>query len=318
VVIPRRWWTTIKTEFWARMFFGGYFIYGIIMSAGGGKLEPIVDCLLLMSIVLWTEKQHGKAMFTLGLGVQTKIYPAVAFPLFFLGNPVSSIWFILSMGMSVVPTVFGASFESLIAHFLNTSSYSAYIVNPLYPGLAFGTPDFTTEPTTFHTWLPALIPLVIYVFFVLYTVRLYLPARSDLEGKSLRMKLLELKPFYLYMLPGILFVFRWVMPWYLYWLGIVVILFDKNEHAIGYMKMITVVGLLYTFGILCNWPYFIANPLPDFFEHFPLQWWMTLIGLVVLGFLIAIAYNVWKWEFARRERKALLVREAEARGEFVI
>jgi len=308
----------IEKEFWARMFFGGYFIYGLMMSAGAGKLEPVVDCLLLMSIVLWTEKQHGKAMFTLGLGVQTKIYPAVVFPLFFLGNPVSSIWFFASMIMSVIPTLFGASFESLISHFLNTSSYSAYIVNPLYPELAWRTPDFSTEPTTFYTWIPALIPLVIYTFFVIMTVRPYLPSRSDFEGKSLRMKLLSLKPFYLYMLPGILFVFRWVMPWYLYWLGIIVVLFDKNEYAIGYVKVITAVGLLYAFGILCNWPYFISGPLPDFFEHFPLEWWMTLAGLVVLGFSVAIAYNVWKWEFDRRERKAVLIREAEARGELII
>ena len=308
----------IKTEFWARMFFGGYFIYGITMAAGGGKLEPIVDCLLLMSIVLWKEKQHGKAMFALGLGVQTKIYPAVAFPVFFLGNPISSIWFLLSMILSVIPTFFGASFDSLLSHFLNTSSYSAYIVNPLYPGLATGTPDFATVPVTYHVWLPALIPLIIYVFFMLYTIRHYLPAKGDFEGKSIRMKLLELKPFYLYLLPGTLFLFRWVMPWYLYWLGIVVVLFDKNEHAIGYMKQITVVGLVYVFGILCSWPYFIANPIPDFFEHFPLQWWMTMIGLLLIGILTGTAYRIWKWEFDRREKRAKIVREAEARGELII
>ena len=49
---------------WARMFIGGYFIYGLMMSAGGGKLEPIVDCLFLISLVLWKENQRGKAMFT--------------------------------------------------------------------------------------------------------------------------------------------------------------------------------------------------------------------------------------------------------------
>jgi hypothetical protein len=108
------------------------------------------------------------------------------------------------------------------------------------------------------------------------------------------------------------------MPWYLYWLGIIVVLFDRNEHAIGYVKVITAVGLLYAFGILCNWPYFISGPLPDFLEHFPLEWWMTLAGLIVLGFSIAIAFNVWKWEFDRREKKAALIREAEARGELII
>ncbi len=308
----------IKTKFWARMFFGGYFIYGLSMAAGAGKLESIVDCLLLMSFVLWKEKQHGKAMFTLGLGVQTKIYPAVAFPIFFLGNPLSSVWFLLSMTMSVIPLLFGASFDSLLSHFLNTSTYSAYIINPLFPGLAYATPDFSTVPVSYHVWLPALIPLVIYAFFMLYTIPLYLPAKSDFAGKSIRMKLLELKPFYLYLLPGILFVFRWVMPWYLYWLGIIVVLFDKDEHAIGYVKQITVVGFLYILGILCNWPYFIEGPLPDFFAHFPLQWWQTILGLLLIGMLTAVAYVIWNWEFARRERRAIINREAEARGELII
>lgn len=308
----------IKTEFWARMFFGGYFVYGLVMAAGGGKLEPIVDCLLLMSFVLWKEEQHGKAMFALGLGVQTKIYPAVAFPLFFISNPVSSIWFAISMIVSVIPTLFGASFDSLIAHFLNTSEYSVYIVNPLYPGLGVATPDFTTTPTTYYMWLPAFIPLVIYIGFMIYTFRLYLPAKNKFEGKSIRAKLLELKPLYLYLLPGILFVFRWVMPWYLYWLGIIVLLFDDNEHAIGYMKQITVVGLLFVFGIACSWPYFIANPLPDFFEHFRMGLLETLTAFVATGILTAIAYKSWKWEFDRRERNAVKRREAEARGELII
>ena len=139
----------LQTKFWARMFFAGYFVYGLIMSSGGGKLEPLVDCLLLMSLVLWQEKQHGKAMFTLGLSVQTKIYSAVVFPVLFLANPVSSIWFIASMFVSVIPSFFGASFDSLISHFLNTSSYSVYIVNPMFPGLTWGTPNLSTDPITY-------------------------------------------------------------------------------------------------------------------------------------------------------------------------
>ncbi|MHA1943265.1 MAG: hypothetical protein ACW96M_02610, partial [Candidatus Thorarchaeota archaeon] len=67
-----------------------------------------------------------------------------------------------------------------------------------------------------------------------------------------------------------------------------------------------------------SWPYFIANPLPDFFEHFPLQWWMTMIGLLLIGILTGTAYRIWKWEFDRREKRAKIVREAEARGELII
>ncbi|MBY8996878.1 MAG: hypothetical protein KGD60_04050 [Candidatus Thorarchaeota archaeon] len=307
----------LQTKFWARMFFSGYFMYGLIMSAGGGKLEPLVDCLLLISLVLWKEQQHGKAMFTLGLSVQTKIYSVVVFPVLFLANPLSSVWFFASMFVSVIPSFFGASFDSLISHFLNTSSYSTYIVNPMYPGLTWATPNLAADPITYYWWPPAAIPLFLYAFFILMTVRQYLPAKKDLEGKSIRLKLLELKAFYLYLLPAVLFVFRWVMPWYLYWLAAVVILFDKDEHAIGYMKQITVVGFLYLIGLFCNWYYFSLYPLPDFIGNFPLGEG-TFIGLVLIAILGGITYVAWKWEFDRRERKSKFIRETEARGELII
>jgi hypothetical protein len=307
----------LQKAYWARMFFAGYFVYGLIMSSGGGKLEPLVDCLLLMSLVLWQENQHGKAMFTLGLSVQTKIYSAVIFPVFFLINPVSSIWFFASMTMSVIPSFFGASFESLISHFLNTADYSTYIVNPMYPGLTWGTPDFSGPSPTYYWWPPAAIPLFLYVFFILMTVRPYLPTKKDFEGKSVRQKLLELKPFYLYLLPAVLFVFRWIMPWYLYWLAPVVLLFDKDEHAIGYMKELTVVGFLYLLGLFCNWYYFITYPLPDFIEHFP-QGEGTILGVVLIAILAGVTYILWKLEFDRRDRKNELIRQAHERGELII
>ncbi|MFW9805414.1 MAG: hypothetical protein ACFFFK_01635 [Candidatus Thorarchaeota archaeon] len=310
----------LQTRQWARAFFAGYFVYGLVMSSGGGKLEPLVDCLMLMSLVLWQEKQHGKAMFALGLSVQTKIYSVVIFPLFFLINPASSIWFFVSMTMSVLPSFFGASFESLISHFLNTTSYSTYIVNPMFPGLIWGTPDFGISPpatTTYYWWPPAAIPLILYAFFILLTVRLYLPSKKEFEGKSLRMKILVLKPFYLYLLPAILFIFRWIMPWYLYWLAPVVLLFDDDDHAVGYMKQLTVVGFIYLIGLFCNWNYFISYPLPDFLEHFP-QGQGTILGVGLIFILAVLTYGLWKWEFDRRERKFKIIREAEGRGELII
>ncbi|MFW9973942.1 MAG: hypothetical protein ACFFDQ_01565 [Candidatus Thorarchaeota archaeon] len=312
----------LQEKKWARMFFAGYFVYGLIMSAGGGKLEPLVDCLLLMSLVLWQENQHGKAMFTLGLSVQTKVYSVVFFPIFFLINPVSSIWFFGSMFVSVIPSFFGASFESLISHFLNLSSYSVYVVNSMFPGLIWATPKLPATPSEsiiYYWWPPAAIPLVIYALFMLMTIKLYLPKRKDLEGKSIRQKLLELKYLYFYLLPGILFVFRWVMPWYLYWLAPVVILFERDDHASGYMKEMAIVGFLYTFGLACNWPYFSGDPGPlrDFVGHFPLQEG-TIIGVILIVILAGLTYVLWKWEFDRRDRRMTLAQEAEARGELII
>ena len=304
---------------WARFFFTGYYVYGLIMSAGGGKLEPIVDCLFLMSLVLLQDKQYGKAMFALGLSVQTKIYSVVALPIIFLAAPVSIIWFLGSTLLTIVPFLFlGADFSSLLNHFLNTSAYSSFIVNPMYPGLFTSTP--IVENGTIigsYFWPPALIPLLIYVGFMLFTIRLYLPNREAFRNASLFGKIRLLQPFYIYMLPAVLFVFRWEMPWYLFWLGPAIFLFEKDEHRVGYLKELTIVGFLYAFGVVVNWPYFIAGPLPDFFVHFPFGWY-TLLGIIGLIFSVGAAFGIWKWTFNRRERKAFLVREARARGELVM
>jgi hypothetical protein len=303
---------------WARLFFAGYFIYGLIMSAGGGKLEPIVDCLFLMALVLMKEGQMGKAMVALSLSIQTKVYSAVAFPLLFIEAPISIIWFLASTMLTVIPFAFlGADFGSLLRHFLNSADYSGRtIVNPLYPGLFLETPD-PTGTTVSYMWPPALIPLVIYLAFIAYTIPLYLPQMSKLREARGLQKLKLLVPLYVYMLPGILFVSSWVMPWYLFWLGPMVIFYKDDEQAIGYLKQITVVGFLYAFGVVCNWPYFINGPLPDFLTHFPFGWW-TLMGLALLVVLTSIAHQIWKREFERRERRAKIHREAEARGELIV
>lgn len=306
----------IYKVYWARVFMGGYFIYGLAMSAGGGKLEPIVDCLLFMSLVLWKENQHGKAMFTLGMAVQTKIYPAVVFPIFFLQDPLSSVWFFASLIITVIPVFFGASFSSLISHLLNLSSYSPLVVNPMYPGLAFATPDLANSPNT-YMWLPSLLPVVIYAFFILSTFREFLPSKAEFTSKSIRGKLISLIPFYICLIPTILFIFRWIMPWYLYWFAPVVLLLKTDKHSMAYMKEVGLVGLLYLYGLAVNWPYFIIGPIPDFMVHFPYHWG-TIPGLILLGFLAAIAYGIWKLEIDRREKNAFRRREAEARGELLI
>lgn len=308
----------IYHETWARLFFGGYFVYGLILSAGGGKLEPIVDCLLLMALVLRQEKQMGKAMFTLGLAVQTKIYPGVAFPLFFLDAPMASIWFFISALLTVVPFTFaGVGFDSLIMHFLNTSSYSAHIVNPMYPGLFSATPDLTQDPITYYSWPPALIPIVLYVVFLLYTVPHYLPSLSEMKERSWRGRIESFVPLYIYMLPAILFLYRWVMPWYLFWMGIMIFFYERDDYSIGYLKEITVVGFLYSSGLAFNWPYFASAPLQDFLSHFTSGWY-TLFGIILMIGVTIVSYLVWKVEFERRERRAKIVKEAEERGELII
>ena len=119
------------------------------------------------------------------------------------------------------------------------------------------------------------------------------------------------------MIPLSLFAFRWVMPWYLFWFLPVVLLFNKDEFANAYMKQLAVLGLMYLLGLVVNWPYFIAGPIPEFMKHFPYNW-ATIYGLMLLGFLAAVAFAIWRWEFDRRELKSELNRAAETRGELII
>ncbi|NWF96410.1 MAG: hypothetical protein HXY34_09755 [Candidatus Thorarchaeota archaeon] len=322
----------LYTARWARLFFGGYFVYGLILSAGGGKLEPLADCLMLMAMILRSEGQRGKAMFTLGLAVQTKIYPGVLLPLMFLEAPSSVLWFGASMLLTVIPFLSqGLSYDSLLNHFLNTPSYSEQIVNPLYPGFGWATPVLGTTETYF--WPAGLIPLTVYIAFMVYTLRPFIPSLHDLSQVSLAepytgssilrpfrllfKRLLVMKPLYVYMLPAILIVYRWVMPWYLFWLGLMILVLDRDEDCIAYLKLITVVGFLYAFGLICNWPYFITGPAQDFYRHFILGWY-TLVGVGVMVAIASVLFVVWKFEIERRERMADMIREAEARGELII
>lgn len=303
---------------WARLFFAGYFTYGLIMSAGGGKLEPITDCLMLMAIVLSREGQNGKAMVALGLSIQTKIYSIVALPILFLASPISIIWLLLSLLITIIPFAIGTRFDSLLQHFLNTTEYSAYVVNPMFPGLAWETPDLVAGSSTSYIWPPALIPLVVYAAFLLFTIHQYLPQKEALAAASWKQRILMLRPLYLYLIPGLLFIFRWVMPWYLFWFGCIIFLFDTNEHAVGYLKEITIVGFLYVLGVFANWPYFILGPLPDFLANFPLSFTESMgLILIMLGAIVA-SYILWKWSFNMRETRARQIREIEARGELVI
>jgi len=211
----------------------------------------------------------------------------------------------------------GASFDSLVSHMLNLSTYSPYIVNPMYPGLATGTP-ILDSPGDSYFWFPALIPLIIYSFFMLATFRQFLPSKEEFYENSLFQKIKSLTPLYLYAFPFILFfMFRWVMPWYLYWLGPVVLLFNTNKHSLAYMKQLALLGLLYLLGLVVNWPYMISGPIPEFIEHFPYDW-NSIYGFILLGVLASGAFAIWRWTFDRRERNAAILRAAQARGELII
>jgi len=187
----------------------------------------------------------------------------------------------------------------------------------MYPGLLFTTPTKGPLAGVTYLWLPALIPIIIYIAFMILTVGKYLPNKEKFLKVSWREKLNLLVPLYIYMLPAILFYFRWEMPWYVFWLGPIAIFLRNDEQAMGYLRQIALVALLYTVGVFINWPYFIAGPLPDFSEHFKTGWW-ALGGLALIIGLAGASYLLWKATFDRRERLAARRHDAEARDELII
>ena len=187
----------------------------------------------------------------------------------------------------------------------------------MFPGLLFTLPTKGPLAGVTYLWPPALIPLVIYVAFMILTVGKYIPNKQKFIEASWRDRLNLLVPFYIYMFPAILFYFRWEMPWYVFWLGLMTIFLKDDEQAMGYLRQIALIALLYTIGVFINWPYFIAGPLPDFSEHFKGGWW-ALGGIALIIGLAGASYILWKVAFDRKERLAVMRHEAEARGELII
>ncbi|TXT54624.1 MAG: conserved membrane protein of unknown function [Candidatus Thorarchaeota archaeon] len=240
---------------WYRQIFGAYYCFGLFLTVGFAKIEPFVDLLFLISIYFLREKKYVQANILLGLAFQTKLYPAYAYPFFFLSNPTASIAFLLTAGSLTLPLIFaGVSNESLVAHLLNSSSYSDIITNPFYIGWIFENP------------LSILAPLTLFIAF-LYCV---------LETKRWRgipiiqpkFRIQEPMAVLLYLIPLGLVFLSWVLIWYYAWFITAILLFEREVNAEKYRYILIGFVAAHIVGVIVNPGYFLTGPLEELLSHF--------------------------------------------------
>jgi hypothetical protein len=74
---------------------------------------------------------------------------------------------------------------------------------------------------------------------------------------------------YFILLPSVFFLFRWIMPWYFFWLVPMAMVIDDKEDMKRYIKVIGLIAILYGLGIVLNIDYYMtSNLLIDLAEHF--------------------------------------------------
>ncbi|MBD3405193.1 MAG: DUF2029 domain-containing protein [Candidatus Lokiarchaeota archaeon] len=240
---------------WYKEVFGAYYCYGFFLTVGFAKIEPFVDLLFLCAIYFLRKKKYFQANIMLGLAFQTKLYPAYALPYFFVSNPVASIAFFLTTISLFLPLLItGVSNESLIAHLLNSSSYSDIITNPFYIGWVAQNP------------ISILAPLVLFIAFLYCTLE-----TKNWKGIPIlqpRFRIQQPLAILLYLIPLGLVFLSWVLIWYYAWFFFSILLFEREINARKYRYILVGFAIAHIVGVLVNPGYFLVGPLQEFLNHF--------------------------------------------------
>lgn len=242
---------------WFKIVFSAYAIYGFIMAVFGGKVEPLTDLFFLISIYFMQQNRTKLGQFMLGISVQTKVYTAIAFPIYFIIAPIDSIFFFLSLLITVIPFLStGLSYDTLIRHFLNDTGYSPYATNSLWLGRVF------MNPWSITTFL-------IFIILEIFTIFKFDKDETARFGFKVGFRIRSIQDIYLVLFPGTLFLYRWVMPWYFGWFIPLTLILKKEQSVYYYLRVITIIGFLYVLGILINIDYYLSNGLlQEFVGHF--------------------------------------------------
>jgi len=125
---------SVRHKRWFQEIFGLYYFLGFLFSVVFTKVEPLSEFLLLTSLVLFKQKREWAGFGVLALAAQTKIYPALVFPVFFYIAPLQSIAFFAVSIVIFLPLVLsGLSYASLIAHLLNSPGYAQLVTGTCQP-----------------------------------------------------------------------------------------------------------------------------------------------------------------------------------------
>jgi len=231
-----------------------YYCYAFAFSVIFPKEEPFVDFLFMSSLVLFQKGMYWRSYGVLGVAFQTKIYPAMAFPLLLPNAPLASLAFFGTALMLSIPLLLtGMGYESLLAHLFNYSGYAEIITNPFYAGWVFENP------------LAIIAPLLLVYSFLLAAFETSNIGPMPYPRPHLRTR--DWRAIYVYALPLLLILFSWTQIWYYSWFVIPALLLRSSNDMENFRWIMVGVWIAHFAGILLNLEYFIEGPFIEFFNH---------------------------------------------------
>ena len=236
-----------RKESWFKPFSIIYYSYLFGMSVIWGKTEPFVEFIWLVSLYFYKKNDWKWGSFFIGLAAETKIYPAVAAPLFLAMNPLSLIIMIIPFALCMIPMALsGHSYNALISHLTNSPSYSPYVTNPMYVGFILSNPIAIISNLI-------IIVTVIYALFDIRKdstsfIRIKLTYRHEISIPELLMIIAPL---------GLMFI-RWVLIWYYLWFLIPTILMSNEQKSRRYLYIIGSLWAAHFVGLALNYSYFVV------------------------------------------------------------
>ncbi|UCE09417.1 MAG: hypothetical protein JSW61_10645 [Candidatus Thorarchaeota archaeon] len=239
---------------WFRQLFFVYYAFSMVFSVGFAKTEPMADLLWMSSLILFQNRRFISANALLGFAVQTKLYPALAFPFFMAASPIGALAFLATLAITSLPLVLtGVGYSTLLAHLQNSAAYSELVTNPFFIGLFFSNPASIIAPAVLFISLT-------YMLLQTKTTRGFPIPLLQLKSKDWRRTLVFASPL-------ILVAFSWVLIWYYSWFLVPFYLLNKEEDRSDFRWMIAAIWIAHFSGILLNLEYFVNGPIAEFFGH---------------------------------------------------
>ncbi|NHJ15141.1 MAG: hypothetical protein EAX95_15770 [Candidatus Thorarchaeota archaeon] len=239
---------------WFRQVFTMYYIFGFAFSVAFAKVEPLCEFLLLSTVVLFQQDRKVESFAVLALAAQTKVYPAFVFPVLFALAPLQSLsFFIVSIALFVPMLLSGMSYNSLIAHLLNSPGYARMITNPFYLGLV---------PMNPLSIIGSLV-LVWAVLCAVLEVRLIGP----IPVPTKRLRTSSRRSIYLTTIPLVLLVVSWTQVWYYSWFIAPFFLMKSPDDMSKFRYVIVGIWIAHFLGVFLNLEYFLSGPIAEILLH---------------------------------------------------
>ena len=232
---------------WLTQVFGLYYVLTIGLSVFYAKEEPLANFLLLSALVFYHKGQQWNANFLLGLAVNVKVYPVLAFPFIMIANPLASIAFIAMNFLMVIPLLLTGS--PLFAHLINSIEYTHFTTNPLFIGLTF-------------TNLLAIIAPILVVITCMYSISKLKQFYNFRDKRNLSWLRIIV-----FLYPIILIFYSFIQVWYYVWFIPLIILLEYEEEMERYRWLLFTIWIVHFLGIFLNFSSLWEWTILQFFAH---------------------------------------------------